>query len=653
MSILSLKYEKNYERLYKNIVIRLVGTFLVAVSASLLIWMVFWNINSQLTNLILGLINIFILLAIFLIAFNSHSYKKSLNILCPGFLIVSIVDCIHTYDYSHLLQDIEINGVNISLKYWMVARVLEIIVLFIHLCGAKKLASYRNTIILCFGMISVNLILILHIQVLQFLNVYDKYTLNTIKIILSSVSLGIAIYMINKIKDSFTRNVILESRYLYLSIFFVISAEISSVFLEGVSSFWVILVTILRTCSYLYLYKGVFEDLIGRNNQSINKEMKTYRKNHHVLLNSSIKKEPIVKSLSLNVEEILNAVSVPTIIVDYKGKIVVCSESYANLVDMEYSDIINTNINEIIKIIKLTDKNIPKKFDFDNYKNKIDDWLIKTPKGNKKYVQVTFSIITDNYNDKIGVVCVMHDITRIKEEQKKLINQEKLALMGQMGATIVHETRNFLTTIKGNSQLIELYCNNDKIKKYAQKINCDTNEVNRIITDFLNLSKPRETELVEVAFSDLVLSMRNTIETSSLMNNSQLVLDIDYDERYILCDETQIKQVILNICKNAVESMDKVLNPTLKISTGLDEECKEVFINISDNGTGIDEETIKKIGTPFFTTKKTGTGLGLNACYQIIKEHEGRIEIQSKLGVGTTFKIVMPYIDEDIEDEII
>ncbi|MNI44313.1 Sporulation kinase E [compost metagenome] len=169
----------------------------------------------------------------------------------------------------------------------------------------------------------------------------------------------------------------------------------------------------------------------------------------------------------------------------------------------------------------------------------------------------------------------------------------------------------------------------------------------------MNLSKPRETELVEVSFSDLVLSMRNTIETSSLMNNSQLVLDIDYDERYILCDETQIKQVILNICKNAVESMDKVLNPTLKISTGLDEECKEVFINISDNGTGIDEETIKKIGTPFFTTKKTGTGLGLNACYQIIKEHEGRIEIQSKLGVGTTFKIVMPYIDEDIEDEII
>lgn len=653
MSILSLKYEKNYERLCRNIFTRLIGTFLVAVGVSLFIWAVFWSIDNHLTHLILGLINIFILSAIFLITFNTHVNKKSLNILCPGFLVVSIVDFIHSYSYIHLLQGIEINRLGISLNYWIVARILEITVLFIHLCSTKRLMNYKNTIIMCFGIVSVNLILIIHIQVLQFLNLYNQYSLNLIKIILSSFSLVIVVYMINKIKDNFMSSVVLESKYVCLSIFFVILAELASIFLEGFNSFWVILVTILRTCSYFYLYKGVFEDLIMGNNHSTHKVMNTNRGSNHVLLNSNIKKELEVKNLSLNVEEILNAVSVPTIIMDYRGKIVVCSESYASLLDMAYSDIIDENINSLIRNIRPNSKDVDNCFDFDRYKDKIDDWLIETPKGNKKYVQVTFSIITDSYNDKIGTVCVMHDITRIKEEQKKLINQEKLALMGQMGATIVHETRNFLTTIKGNSQLIELYCNNDKIRKYAQKINYDTNEVNRIITDFLNLSKPRETELEEVAFSDLVLSMRNTIETSSLMNNAQLVLDIDYDERYILCDETQIKQVILNICKNAVESMEKVLNPTLKISTGLDEESKEVFINISDNGTGIDEETIKKIGTPFFTTKKTGTGLGLNACYQIIKEHEGRIEIQSALGEGTTFKIVMPYIDEDIEDDII
>jgi signal transduction histidine kinase len=224
-------------------------------------------------------------------------------------------------------------------------------------------------------------------------------------------------------------------------------------------------------------------------------------------------------------------------------------------------------------------------------------------------------------------------------------------LLGQMGATIVHETRNFLTTIKGNSQLIELYANNENIKKYARKINADTNEVNRIISDFLSLSKPRETELEEVAFNDLVSSMKNIIETSSIMKKIDVLLNLNYDERYILCDEIQIRQVILNICKNAIEAMEDVsVNQVLRISTGLDECRKEVFIEISDSGKGMDKETIKKIGTPFFTTKRTGTGLGLNVCYEIIKEHKGRIEIKSELNKGTTFTIRIPYIDDELED---
>jgi signal transduction histidine kinase len=98
--------------------------------------------------------------------------------------------------------------------------------------------------------------------------------------------------------------------------------------------------------------------------------------------------------------------------------------------------------------------------------------------------------------------------------------------------------------------------------------------------------------------------------------------------------------------------MEETLNPILHIATGLNEYNKEVFIQIWDNGKGIDDETIKKIGTPFFTTKKTGTGLGLNACYQIIKEHKGTIHIESEPGKGTTFTIIIPYIEEDLEESI-
>jgi PAS domain S-box-containing protein len=368
-----------------------------------------------------------------------------------------------------------------------------------------------------------------------------------------------------------------------------------------------------------------------------------------VLINDA-KQEQEIKNLNLQAQTILNAIAIPTMIIDYMENIVACNSFLAQLVEVEHEDIVGMKMNELNEITSFSDNEFAKIFQSSNFRNDERDCSIETPKGNKKHIKITTSVITNIYNEKIGLLIVVQDISKLKEEQLKLINQEKLALLGQMGATIIHETRNFLTTIKGNSQLIELNVDNEKVKRYARKINSDSNEVNRIISDFLNLSKPRETELEEVAFIDLILSMKDTIETSSLINKVQLVLELDYDERYILCDETQIKQVILNICKNAVDAMEETVNPVLHIATGLNEDDNEVFIKISDNGKGIDNETIKKIGTPFFTTKKTGTGLGINACYQIIREHKGRIDIDSELGKGTSFTIILPYIDEELEE---
>ncbi|MDR3598334.1 MASE3 domain-containing protein [Clostridium sp.] len=373
-------------------------------------------------------------------------------------------------------------------------------------------------------------------------------------------------------------------------------------------------------------------------------------KGGNLVLANDVKQEQEIRNLNLQAQTILNAITVPTVIFDVDGNVAACNSSYTNLVEIDYNDIVNMNICELYAVLKFSSKENVEKFEKYYLKNQVEDCSIETPKGNIKQLRITRSTITNIYNEVIGVVSVLEDISKRKKEQLKLINQEKLALLGQMGATIVHETRNFLTTIKGNSQLIELHVKDEKIKKYARKINADTTEINRIISDFLCLSKPRETEMEEVAFNDLVSSMKNTIETSSLIKNVELISHLDYVERYILCDETQIKQVILNICKNAIEAMEEVQNPVLCISTGLDEDRKEVFMSISDNGKGMDNETIKKIGTPFFTTKKTGTGLGINACYQIIKEHKGRIQIQSDIGKGTQFTVIIPYIDEDIED---
>jgi PAS domain S-box-containing protein len=371
-----------------------------------------------------------------------------------------------------------------------------------------------------------------------------------------------------------------------------------------------------------------------------------------LVLASDARQEQEIKNLNLQAKTILDSISTPTMIIDYTGNIVACNIYFTDLVEVNYDKVIGMNIEKLNYITNFSNKEFADTFKLDNYRFQVYNTIIETPKGHKKEIQVTTSIITNIYNEKIGLLITLQDVSKMKEEQLKLINQEKLALLGQMGATIIHETRNFLTTIKGNSQLIELHGDNEKVKKYARKINSDTDEVNRIISDFLNLSKPRDRELKEVAFNDLVSSMLSTIKTSSLIKKVQVNLKLDYDERYVLCDETQIRQVILNICKNAVEAMEDTLNPLLSITTGINESSSEAFIKISDNGKGIASEAIKRLGTPFFTTKKTGTGLGLNACYQIIREHKGRIDVESELGKGTNFTVTIPYIEEELEDFI-
>lgn len=114
-----------------------------------------------------------------------------------------------------------------------------------------------------------------------------------------------------------------------------------------------------------------------------------------------------------------------------------------------------------------------------------------------------------------------------------------------------------------------------------------TDEVNRIISDFLSLSKPKQAVMEEVTVCDLLKSMEVTLETSSLIKGIDIEFLYNIDERYILCDEAQIRQVVLNICKNAIEAMDEVPNPKLIIEAGIIEETNNVYIKIVDNGKGM------------------------------------------------------------------
>lgn len=372
-----------------------------------------------------------------------------------------------------------------------------------------------------------------------------------------------------------------------------------------------------------------------------------------LMIFNDVKAEQQIADLNLQTQIILNSIGTPAVILDNLNRITAHNIAFTNLIHRDDIDIVKMSIDELITMLDGSITLLDKKYDKDILIEESYEGFFQCINGKQRSVLIKVSTIYNIENENIGAVCVIQDITDEKENQQKLINQEKLALLGQMSATIVHETRNFLTTIKGCSQLIQTYTKEDRIKLYAEKINCNTNEVNKIISNLLTMSKPSKAVMEEVSINDLIYSLKSTLETSTMTKGVDVQFNLNFDERYILCDEGQIMQVILNLCKNAMDAMSDTKDALLTIETGLREENEELFIKVSDNGVGISQKNLAKIGTPFFTTKKSGTGLGLNACYQIIKNHKGKIEVKSEEAKGTTFIITIPCVTYEDLAEII
>jgi PAS domain S-box-containing protein len=394
--------------------------------------------------------------------------------------------------------------------------------------------------------------------------------------------------------------------------------------------------------------KNAIETFIRKDDKDIKLQVDTKKIEDGILLIiKDIGKEQEINNLHIQTETILNSMQSAAFICDNNYNIVSVNRAYEELIGLASERLFGMNLNEIYRMINYTSAQLDLDISESNNFQDHFEGTFTNSYGIKKSVIENRSDILNIYGEPVGKISVLIDVTGLREQQEKVLHQEKLALLGQMGAAIVHETRNFLTTIKGCGQLIMATSNQSKVVEYAAKINTSTDEVNRIISDFLSLSKPRQAVLEEIAACDLLESVKSVIETSSLIRGVDIELIYNIDERYILCDEAQIKQVILNICKNAVEAMAEVSKPKLTIEAGIIEENGNICIKVSDNGRGMSKETLEKIGTPFFTTKQSGTGLGLSVCYDLIKQQGGWIDIVSEEGVGTTFTITLTGIEDE------
>jgi two-component system, sporulation sensor kinase E len=213
---------------------------------------------------------------------------------------------------------------------------------------------------------------------------------------------------------------------------------------------------------------------------------------------------------------------------------------------------------------------------------------------------------------------------------------EKMAVVGQMAATVAHEIRNPMTVISGFLQLSRKDIQNPE---HFKSIMSEIDRINELISNFLLFSSPKEIKYKECSLKRILEETVHLFQPMLIDGTVKITLDIHDRIPDIQCDSNKIKQVLINIIKNAIEATESDGEICISLTKIHDQS---VQLTISDHGTGIPPEHLKRIWEPFFTTKQSGTGLGLMVSLKIIELHSGTIQVQSKKQEGTTFIIELP-----------
>ena len=247
-------------------------------------------------------------------------------------------------------------------------------------------------------------------------------------------------------------------------------------------------------------------------------------------------------------------------------------------------------------------------------------------------------------DDDVFIDIKLKDISEDLRKEVRLRRSESLASMTTMAAGIAHEIKNPLAAMKIHLQLMRKALSKrgaltkDEAEQYLSVLDEETDHLNSIAVDFLFAVKPMNVELKLGSISDVVEETVSFLEPEAEEKNIKVSLSLQRYIPKIKIDSRYVRQALLNLIENAFAAMKN--GGTLDVA--LKQEGNFVVLSIKDSGGGIDEALLSKISEPYFTTKATGTGLGLTVVYKIMKEHGGEVHVDSEVGVGTCFTLSFP-----------
>src|SRR5262249_3991266 len=242
--------------------------------------------------------------------------------------------------------------------------------------------------------------------------------------------------------------------------------------------------------------------------------------------------------------------------------------------------------------------------------------------------------------EPLGAACLISDLTDISELSRQMRLKENLAALGEMSAGIAHEFKNSLATISGYAQMLRTTEDVGTAKQFAGKITAATENLTRIVTEFLNFARPQTADLVGASAPAYeTLDVRTTLEECAREYSLDLRFSGFEQAHTIKGDRTLLRQLFSNLLRNSAEAARN--GERTKVEVGAEMVRQELRLSIRDNGCGIPHDKLSRIFIPFFTTKPQGTGLGLALVHRIVTQHGGSISVSSD-NSGTTFPLQFP-----------
>jgi len=360
-------------------------------------------------------------------------------------------------------------------------------------------------------------------------------------------------------------------------------------------------------------------------------------------------------------QQYLNIAGVIIIAINEKGIVTLINKKGCDVLDYREEEIVGENWFDLCISEQARDevKTVFKRL-MDGKNNLVETYEnpILTKSGEERIIAWHNTILIDEKGHIIGTLSSGEDITKRKQTEMELIRAEKLTSLGQLAASVAHEVNNPLAGILVYIKLLqkkhkEKKLHGEETQNQLLKMEKELKRTSRIIRNLLDFSRQSEPALRSVDLNKVVEAALLLVGHQISLDNVKLEKKLDAQLPFVLVDFDQIQQVLINILLNATQAMPDGGN--LTISTSVAKGIKiggamkdTVRIDIADTGVGIPEENLSKLFTPFFTTKEKGkgVGLGLPVVHGIIERHNGKIEVDSMINVGTTFTINLEVMDE-------